>query len=149
MFDPGNFGVYPTQDNILTQKCYTYFLVSIEQGVVMPEFLYRDKLYYNPVEFAMDRIGGTWKMPILWRLRDKTLRYSEIRRSLNEHLQTGKVTDKMLASQLRELERHGLVERKVYPVVPPRVEYTITKRGLRAMASIEALRKFGDEARRW
>jgi len=115
----------------------------------MPSFERDGKTYNNPVQLALDVIGGKWKMPILWRLRNKTLRYGEIRRSLNEHLETGKVTDKMLASQLRELERHGLVERKVYPVVPPKVEYTITKRGLRAMDSIEALRKFGNEARHW
>jgi len=81
--------------------------------------------------------------------RNDTLRYSEIRRSLNEHLESGKVTDKMLASQLRELEKHGLIDRRVYPVVPPKVEYTITKRGLRTIPAIEVLRKFGNEARRW
>ena len=115
----------------------------------MPTFEHDGRTYNNPVQLALDLIGGKWKMPILWRLRDKTLRYSEIRRSLNEHLESGKVTDKMLASQLRELERHGLIEREVFPVVPPRVEYTITKRGLRSMQSIESLRKFGNEARRW
>lgn len=46
----------------------------------MPDFIYDKKVYYNPVEFAMDRIGGTWKMPILWRLRDKTLRYGELKK---------------------------------------------------------------------
>ncbi|MFN8842409.1 MAG: winged helix-turn-helix transcriptional regulator, partial [Chryseotalea sp.] len=46
----------------------------------MPDFIYDKKIYYNPVEFAMDRIGGTWKMPILWRLRDKTLRYSDLKK---------------------------------------------------------------------
>lgn len=115
----------------------------------MPAFEHQGKTYNNPVQLALDLIGGKWKMPILWRLRNKTLRYSELRRSLNAHLQTGKVTDKMLASQLRDLESYGLIEREVFPVVPPRVEYTITRRGLRAMQSIEALRKFGNEARRW
>ncbi len=40
----------------------------------MPEFIYNKNIYYNPVEFAMDRIGGTWKMPVLWRLKDKIMR---------------------------------------------------------------------------
>lgn len=115
----------------------------------MPVFNFRGKTYNNPVQLSLDLIGGKWKMPILWRLRNKTLRYSEIRRSLNEHLETGKVTDKMLASQLRDLEKHGLIARRVYPVVPPKVEYTITKRGLRAIPAIEVLRKFGNDARRW
>jgi len=115
----------------------------------MPKFEYLGRTYNNPVQLSLHLIGGKWKMPILWRLRDKTLRYSEIRRSLNEHLESGKVTDKMLASQLRELEEHGLISRRVYPVVPPKVEYSITQRGLAAIPAIEVLRKFGSQARNW
>ena len=48
----------------------------------MPDFRYNSKVYYNPVEFAMDRIGGTWKMPILWRLQDKIMRYSELQKDI-------------------------------------------------------------------
>lgn len=103
----------------------------------MPEFLHNSRLYYNPVEFAMDRIGGVWKMPILWRLKDKTLRYSELKRSLT------RITHKMLTTQLRELEKDGLVTRTVYPVVPPKVEYSITKRGKKAIPAIQALRSLG------
>lgn len=69
----------------------------------MPEFLHEGKLYYNPVEFAMDNIGGTWKMPILWRLKDRILRYSELKKALP------KITHKMLSSQLRELEERGFI----------------------------------------
>ena len=105
----------------------------------MPEFLYNNKLYYNPVEFAMDRIGGTWKMPILWRLKDRVMRYGELKKDMP------RITHKMLTSQLRELEAEGFVTRKVYPVVPPKVEYTITKRGLRAIAVIETIRDYGLE----
>lgn len=103
----------------------------------MPEFIYNKKLYYNPVEFAMDRIGGTWKMPILWRLKDNTLRYSELKNDMP------RITHKMLTSQLRELENEGFIDRKVYPVVPPKVEYTITERGVRSIATIEAIRNYG------
>jgi DNA-binding HxlR family transcriptional regulator len=105
----------------------------------MPEFLYNNKLYYNPVEFAMDRIGGTWKMPILWRLKDRVMRYGELKKDMP------RITHKMLTSQLRDLEAEGFVTRKVYPVVPPKVEYTITKRGLRAIAVIETIRDYGLE----
>jgi DNA-binding HxlR family transcriptional regulator len=105
----------------------------------MPEFLYKNKLYYNPVEFAMDRIGGTWKMPILWRLKDKVLRYSEIKKAIKH------ITDKMLTSQLKLLEAEGFIERVVYPAVPPKVEYTITERGKRAIAIIEVIRNYGEE----
>lgn len=107
--------------------------------IAMPEFLYKNKLYYNPVEFAMDRIGGTWKMPILWRLKDKVMRYGELKKDIPH------ITHKMLTSQLRELEEEGFVERTVYAVVPPKVEYKITERGLRAIQIIEIIRNYGME----
>jgi DNA-binding HxlR family transcriptional regulator len=103
----------------------------------MPEFLYKNKLYYNPVEFAMDRIGGTWKMPILWRLKDRVMRYGELKKDIPH------ITHKMLTSQLRELEDEGFITRKVYPVVPPKVEYTITQRGKHAIRVIDVIRNYG------
>lgn len=103
----------------------------------MPDFLYNNKRYYNPVEFAMDRIGGTWKMPILWRLKDKVFRYSELKKDIPH------ITDKMLTTQLRELEREGFISRKVYPVVPPKVEYSITEKGRRCIPIIDTIRNYG------
>ncbi len=103
----------------------------------MPEFKFKDKLYFNPVEFAMDWIGGAWKMPILWRLREKTLRYSEIKKTLPH------ISDKMLSQSLRELEELGLVTRKVYAVVPPKTEYTLTDLGRKAILVIHSIRDFG------
>jgi DNA-binding HxlR family transcriptional regulator len=103
----------------------------------MPEFLYKNKLYYNPVEFAMERIGGTWKMPILWRLKDRVMRYGELKKDIP------RITHKMLTTQLRELEEEGFISRKVYPVVPPKVEYTITKRGKQAIKVVEVIRDYG------
>ena len=103
----------------------------------MPEFLYKNKLYYNPVEFAMDRIGGTWKMPILWRLKDRVMRYGELKKDIP------RITHKMLTTQLRELEEEGFISRKVYPVVPPKVEYTINKRGKEAVKIVDVIRNYG------
>ncbi|MDN5202965.1 helix-turn-helix domain-containing protein [Fulvivirgaceae bacterium BMA10] len=103
----------------------------------MPEFRYNGKLYYNPVEFAMDRIGGTWKMPILWRLKDRVMRYSEIKRDIPH------ISDKMLTTQLRELEADGFIHRKVYPVVPPKTEYSITDHGKKAIPIIDTIRSYG------
>ncbi len=103
----------------------------------MPEFLYKNKLYYNPVEFAMDRIGGTWKMPILWRLKDKVMRYGELKKDIPH------ITHKMLTSQLRDLEEESFITREVFAVVPPKVEYTITKRGQNAIVIIDAIRNYG------
>lgn len=105
----------------------------------MPEFYYRNKLYYNPVEFAMDRIGGTWKMPILWRLKDKVMRYGELKKTMP------RISDKMLTSQLKELEEEGFIKRKVYPVVPPKVEYSITRRGKKAVRIVNTIREYGIE----
>lgn len=105
----------------------------------MPEFKYEGKLYYNPVEFAMDRIGGTWKMPILWRLKDKVYRYGELKKGIPH------ITDKMLTTQLKSLEKEGFIHREVYASVPPKVEYTITSKGLKAIPIIETIRNFGIE----
>lgn len=105
----------------------------------MPDFVYDHKVYYNPVEFALEFIGGTWKMPILWRLNQGTLRYSELKKMLPH------ITHKMLSSQLRELEKHELVSRKVYAAVPPKVEYTITAKGKKVIPLIAAIRDFGLE----
>lgn len=105
----------------------------------MPDFLYNKKLYYNPVEFAMDRIGGTWKMPVLWRLKEKTMRYGELKKDIPH------ISHKMLTSQLRELEGEGFILRKVHAVVPPKVEYSITERGKKAISVIEVIRNYGLE----
>lgn len=103
----------------------------------MPDFIYKGKVYYNPVEFAMDRIGGTWKMPILWRLRERTFRYGELRKDIPH------ISDKMLTTQLRELEADGFVHRKVYAVVPPRTEYSLTARGHDVIDLIAQIREYG------
>jgi DNA-binding HxlR family transcriptional regulator len=103
----------------------------------MPDFLYHGKVYYNPVEFAMARLGGTWKMPILWRLQNRVYRYSELKKSIPH------ISDKMLTSQLRELEADGFVHREVYPVVPPKVEYSITEKGRTAIPVIATIREYG------
>lgn len=103
----------------------------------MPDFEFEGQRYHNPVELALHLIGGKWKMPILWRLKDRVWRYNEIRRDLT------RVSHKMLTQQLRELERAGLITRTVHPVVPPHVDYEITDLGLTTIPVIEALRAWG------
>jgi DNA-binding HxlR family transcriptional regulator len=103
----------------------------------MPDFRYNNKIYYNPVEFAMDRIGGTWKMPILWRLKGRVFRFSELKKDIPH------ITDRVLTTQLRELEADGLISRTVFPVVPPHVEYAITESGLRVIPVVQAIRTLG------
>ena len=83
----------------------------------------KDKTYHIGVEATMEIIGGKWKTIILCHLRDQTLRTSELKRAIPQ------ITQKMLTQQLRELEDDGIVHRKVYQQVPPKVEYSLTERG--------------------
>lgn len=108
----------------------------------MPKFVLDGKPYNNPVQLALDVAGGKWKMPILWRIRERPLRYGDLRASLNEHAHKP-VTHAMLSSQLKQLERDGMLTRTAYPEVPPRVEYAITPLGLKVLPVIDALRVFG------
>lgn len=103
----------------------------------MPDFIFRGKVYYNPVQLVMEQIGGIWKMPILWRLNDKTMRYSELRKIPH-------ISDKMLTTQLRELEADGYIHREVYPVVPPKTEYSLTEKGREVIPLISQIRDYGN-----
>jgi DNA-binding HxlR family transcriptional regulator len=108
----------------------------------VPEFEFEGQRFQNPVELALHVIGGRWKMPILWRLHQRTWCYNALHRDLK------RISHKMLTEQLRELERAGLVTRTVHPVVPPHVDYSITELGRTAMPSIEALRAWGTTYRK-
>ena len=92
-----------------------------------------------PVEATVSLIGGKYKAVILWHLMNQTLRYSEIHRLIPN------ATDKMLAQQLRELEKDGLINRKVYPVVPPKTEYSLTEFGKTLVPILDALCDWGKE----
>ncbi|MFA4877194.1 MAG: helix-turn-helix domain-containing protein [Methanoregula sp.] len=95
------------------------------------------KIYHCTVEAALDVIGGKWKPIILWHLRENVLRFNELQKGLPG------VNSKMLTKQLRELEEDGVIRRKVYAEVPPRVEYTITDFGKTVLPILEALCDWG------
>lgn len=101
--------------------------------------LYDGKAYECAFEFALSLVSGKWKGLILWYLKDGTLRYGELKKHL------GNITQKMLTQTLRELEKDGLITRKVYPVVPPKVEYTITPYGQKLIPIFESFQRWGEE----
>lgn len=103
----------------------------------MPDFKYNGKIYYNPVQLVMEQIGGTYKAPILWRLKDQIMRYGELRKDIPH------ISDKMLTTQLRELENDGYINRKVYAVVPPKTEYSLTEQGNEIIELIKTIRNYG------
>jgi len=96
-------------------------------------------LKYNicPIALVQELVSGKWKILILWYLSSKTLRFSDIKKRLPQ------ITQKMLTSQLRNLEANKLVNREVYPVVPPRVEYSLTDIGKKIIPVLETMHTFG------
>ncbi|GGG12414.1 transcriptional regulator [Rhizobium wenxiniae] len=90
------------------------------------------------VEAAIALIDGKWKSVVMFHLMDGTLRFNEIRRKIPG------VTQRMLTNQLRELEEDGLVVRKVYAQVPPKVEYSLSALGVSMGPVLLALRNWGD-----
>ena len=91
-----------------------------------------------PVATTLGLIGGKYKALILWRLSSGTLRFSDLQRHIF-------ATPKMLTQQLRELESQGLILRKVYPVIPPKVEYSLTELGQSLMPVLVAMRDWGND----
>lgn len=90
-----------------------------------------------PVEATLDLIGGKYKTLILWNLSGGKLRFSQLQQRIK------KATPKMLTQQLRELESQSLVHREVFPVIPPKVEYSLTETGRSLMPILVAMRDWG------
>lgn len=95
--------------------------------------------YRCTVAVTLEIIGGKWKALILWHLSFKTLRFSQLQRRLP------KITQKMLTQQLRELEGDGLIHRRVYAEVPPRVEYSLTELGGSVVPILEQMCQWGKD----
>lgn len=97
-----------------------------------------DKTFNCEKELTLSVIGGKWKMLILWHLgKEGTKRFGELK-----SLMPG-ITQRMLVNQLRELEEDRIVERKVYPVVPPKVEYSLTEQGESLMPILDSMYEWG------
>lgn len=96
------------------------------------------KVYTScPVEYTASLLGNKWKIIILRDLLTGTKRYNELTRSV-----TG-ISPKVLTENLRDLEQNGIIKRTVYPVVPPKVEYSLTEKGNDLRNVIEQMREFG------
>jgi len=90
-----------------------------------------------PVGITLNLIGGKYKALILWHLSDGKLRFSELKKQISG------ATAKMLTQQLRELESDNLIHREVFPVIPPKVEYSLTSLGRSVMPVLSAMRDWG------
>ena len=90
-----------------------------------------------PVAATLEMIGGKYKSLILWHLSEGKLRFSELRSKILG------ATPKMLTQQLRELETRNLIHREVFPVIPPKVEYSLTETGKSLMPILVAMRDWG------
>ncbi|HVH88503.1 MAG TPA: helix-turn-helix domain-containing protein [Terriglobales bacterium] len=94
-----------------------------------------------PVQVTVDVIAGKWKPLILFYLKHRTVRFNELRRMIPE------ATHKMLTQQLRDLERAGIVTRKIYPEIPPRVEYSLSPEGQTLKPILAAMAEWGEKYR--
>ncbi len=98
-----------------------------------------NKLSCGGVETTLRVIGGKWKPLILYLLRNGSLRYSELQKNIPG------ITQKMLTQQLRQLEQDRLLSRKVYPVIPPHVEYTLSAKGSSLLPLLKSMAEWGSK----
>jgi DNA-binding HxlR family transcriptional regulator len=110
-------------------------LAEVDNTEVVPA----EEIYQCPVATAIDVIGGKWTIIILYHLRGKTMRFGELKKDIP------RITQKMLTHELRQLEANKLVTRKVYPEVPPRVEYSTTELADKLNPALDLLCAWGNE----
>ncbi|MDI1233309.1 MAG: winged helix-turn-helix transcriptional regulator [bacterium] len=103
------------------------------------EFVYHIKgeTFHCAMDVTMHFLGGKWKTIVLWYLRNKTLRFGELKKQIPD------MTEKMLSIQLKKMEADGLIKREVFVEVPLRVEYSLTDFGKSLTPILEAISKWG------
>jgi DNA-binding HxlR family transcriptional regulator len=100
--------------------------------------LYKNRFDSCPLTFALNLIGGKWRLPIIWALsKNGTMRYNELKKSIHG------ITSMMLTQSLKELEEDGIINRKQFMEVPPRVEYSLTENGKSLIPALKALANWG------
>jgi len=101
------------------------------------EIKLRGTTYHCPLDVTMGFIGGKWKSIVLWYLTEGHQRFGELKK------QVPGITEKMLSLQLKQLERDGMITRKVFAEVPPRVEYSLTEDGKSLLPLLQEMSKWG------
>lgn len=99
---------------------------------------FRNRTYYCGLELALELLGSRWKMMTLYQLRNGPLRSSELQRRMRG------ISGKMFTQTVRALEKEGLIAREVFPVVPPKVEYSLTELGESAIPAIMGIGLWGE-----
>lgn len=93
-----------------------------------------------PLTYALDLIGGKWRLPIIWALnQNTTLRYNELKREIHG------ITNMMLTQSLKEMEAYGIINRQQFMEIPPRVEYSLSEVGKDLIPALESLAKWGKQ----
>jgi len=100
-------------------------------------YRWNNKDYKCPIETTIDVLGGKWRSLIIWHLNKEILRFSEVQKIVPG------ISKKVLSEHLRDLEKNAFIERKVYPEVPPRVEYMITDKGRGLGEILNLMEKWG------
>lgn len=111
----------------------------------MKQFSERDltDITSTPFGYTLSIIGGKWKMIIMfWLVEYEVLRYGELKRCI------GPISDKILNQQLKELEKDDIIIRTEYPQIPPKVEYSLSDRGLSLMPLLEEICRWGEQNRK-
>lgn len=109
----------------------------------MNDQVYKNKFDNCPLTFALNLIGGKWRLPIIWALsKNGTMRYNELKRNIHG------ITNMMLTQSLKELELDGIINRKQFIEIPPRVEYTLTENGQSLIPALLALAHWGDKMKK-
>lgn len=102
--------------------------------------LYKSRLNNCPLTYALNLIGGKWRLPIIWRLSQSgTMRYNELKRSIDG------ITNMMLTQSLKELESYGIIKREQFNEIPPRVEYSLTGYGEELILALNELADWGNK----
>ncbi len=101
------------------------------------KYFFQGEEYLCSLELAMNLIGGKWKTMVIFHLKDGAMRSGKLQRALP------KISNKMFTQTIRDLERCGLIERILYPVVPPKVEYKLTETGKTVLPIVLELAQWG------